>query len=123
MNQLVPSPSLLAMQGHHGVDNAALYGRDDVWLPFSGQKALMCALLLGLRPTTPQYRGGQLPLREPQVCLPAFEEMGVVTQDGAVPWPVLSAEVDSVPSQPSGMIDVPVAEEPLSRASGTADND
>ena len=67
MNQLVPSSSLLTMQGHYGVDNVALYGRDDVLLPLSGQKALMRALLLGLRPTTPQYRGGQLPLREPQV--------------------------------------------------------
>ena len=42
--------------------------------------------------------------------------MGVFTQDGAVTLPVLSAEVDSVPSQPSNMIDVPVAEALLTRA-------
>ena len=47
MNQLLLSPSLRAMQGHHKVDSVALYGRDDVWLPLSGQKALRRALLLG----------------------------------------------------------------------------
>ena len=97
MNQLLLSPSLRAMQGHHKVDSVALYGRDDVWLPLSGQKALRRALLLGWRPTTPQHWGGQLPLQEPQVCLPSFEEVGDFTQDGAVTLPVLSAEVDSVP--------------------------
>ena len=90
------------MQGHHKVDSVALYGRDDVWLPLSGQKALRRALLLGWRPTTPQHRGGQLPLQEPQVCLPAFEEVGDFPQDGDVTLPVLSAEVASVPSQPLG---------------------
>ena len=58
------------MQGHHGVDNVALSVVTTFGWPLSGQsgeKALMRALLLGLRPTTPQYRGGQLPLREPQV--------------------------------------------------------
>ena len=52
------------------------YGRDDVWLPLSGQKTLRRALLLGWRPTAPQHRGGQLPLQEPKLCLPAFEEVG-----------------------------------------------
>ena len=58
MNQLLLSPSLRAMQGHHKVDSVTLYGRDDVWLPLSGQRALRRALLLGWRPTTPQHRGG-----------------------------------------------------------------
>ena len=106
MNQLLLSPSLRAMQGHHKVDSVTLYGRDDVWR----------ALLLGWRPTTPQHRGGQHPLQEPKVCLPAFEEVGDFPQEGTVTLPMLSVEIASVPSQPPDPVGMPVAEVPLASA-------
>ena len=105
MNQLLLSPSLRVKQGHHKVDSVTLYGRDDVWLPLSGQRALRRALLLGWRPTTPRHRGGQHPLQEPQVFLPAFEELGDFPPEG-VALPLLSEEVASTPAQPEDSVAV-----------------
>ena len=105
MNQLLLSPSLRAMQGHHKVDSVALYGRDDVWLPLSGQRALRRALLLGWRPTTPQHRGGQQPLQEPPVLLPSLEDLGDFPPEG-VALPVLSEEDVVTPAPPSVPISV-----------------
>ena len=96
LNQLLLSPSLRAMQGHHKVDSVTLYGRDDVWLPLSGQRALRRALLLGWRPTTPQHRDGQQLLQEPQVLLPSLEALGDFPPEGAA-LPVLCEEVASEP--------------------------
>ena len=115
MNQLLLSPSLRAMQGHHKVDSVTLYGRDDVWLPLSGQRALRRALLLGWRPTTPQHRGGQQPLQEPPVLLPALEAVGDFPPEG-VALPVLSEEAVSESTAFEEAVPLPPAEVPADDA-------
>ncbi|CAE7210929.1 SMYD3 [Symbiodinium sp. CCMP2592] len=76
MNQLLLARELRSLQGHHKFDSAALYSRDDVWLPLAGQRVVRRAVLSGWRPLAPQHRGGQAPAVEPEVQLSGIDVMG-----------------------------------------------
>ena len=70
MNHLLLSPSFRPCRAC--VKQMVSQRRDDVWLPLRGRRALRRALLLGWRSSTPHPRGGQQPLQEPPVLLPAL---------------------------------------------------
>ena len=75
--QLHVPEELRSEQGHHragsGRASVRLYSRDDVFGGLECQRLVIAGLRGGFRPAAPQGRGGQLPITEPEVSLPAIE--------------------------------------------------
>ena len=63
-------------QGHHQDPRQSLrlYGRDSVWGALAFQKQVVREVQQGFRPQIAQHRGGQAPLKEPQVSLEYFRK-------------------------------------------------
>lgn len=63
-------------QGHHQDPRQSLrlYGRDSVWGALAFQKQVVFEAQQGFRPQIAQHRGGQAPLKEPQVSLEYFKK-------------------------------------------------
>ena len=63
-------------QGHHADPRKSLhlYGRDSVWGSLRYQSTVVQKVRGGFRPKTAQHRGGQFPLREPDVALELYKK-------------------------------------------------
>ena len=94
MAQVGVPEELRAKQGHHRQTSAQLYSRDDVFPQLRAQKLWWGAFQKGFRPLTPQHRGGQRPLSEPQVRAMPSEVQGPQRKASCFrspPWKCLHA--------------------------------
>ena len=78
-SQLRIDPECRRLQGHHKdpLQSTRLYSRDDIDGSIFVQEQIVTQVCTGWRPQTPLGRGGQLPLREPQVILESFKKAAV----------------------------------------------
>ena len=95
--QLNIAEELRMAQGHHRGSSAsatvALYSRDDVHPALQVQKVILQKVLDGFRPIIPMLRGGQVPIQEQPISLPA-PLLSRDTNDEFVPTGIAVPEID-----------------------------